>query len=49
MLGIIVGTICLVAFVRLWKRRHSGRHGEGARRWMLRRLSRHLNASPAQE
>jgi len=55
MLGFIIGTVSLIALVKVvrggrfgWRGRHWGRMGWG-REWMMRRLSYQLEATPAQE
>lgn len=51
MFGILIGTLSLIGFVKVWR---WGRHGHrgfggGRRRWMFRRLFQHLDTTPGQE
>ncbi len=48
MFGILIGTLSLIGFVKVWR---GGRHGFGGgrRRWMFRRLFQHLDTTPGQE
>lgn len=50
MFGFIVGTLCLIGFIKVWRWGRYGRgYRGGARRWMMRRLFTHLDATPGQE
>ncbi len=51
MLGFIIGTISLVALIKVLKGGHygRGRYGGFGRQWMLRRLFQRLDTTPGQE
>jgi len=60
MFGIVFGTLCLIGFIAVWRRRHGWRrwsrrgyhHGYGHHRsrfWGLYRLFEELDTSPGQE
>lgn len=50
MFGILIGTLSLIGFVKVWRWGRHGRRGFGGRRqWMFRRLFQHLDTSPGQE
>lgn len=52
MFGILIGTLSLIGFVKVWRwGRHGGGRGFGGgrRRWMFRRLFQHLDTTPGQE
>lgn len=46
MVGVIIGTLSLVALVRVWR---WGHHRGSHRRWVLRRLFERLDTTPGQE
>lgn len=51
MFGVLIGTLSLIGFVKVWKYGrfgHGYRHG-GHRRWMLRRFFEQLDTTPGQE
>lgn len=54
MFGFVVGTLCLIALIKVVKHHHHGHHGWGGgrtarRRWHLRWAFRRLATTPAQE
>ena len=51
MFGFIIGSLSLLGFIAVWRGgRRRGRQGHGGpRRWFLRRLFHHLDATPGQE
>ncbi len=51
MFGIVIGTLSLIGFIKVWRagRYGYGRHHGGPRKWMLRRLFERLDTTPGQE
>lgn len=52
MFGFLIGTLSLIGFIKVWKAGRYGRwnhHGDGPRRWMMRRLFERLDTTPGQE
>ncbi|MBM4378037.1 MAG: periplasmic heavy metal sensor [Deltaproteobacteria bacterium] len=47
--GIIIGTLCLLGFVKVWRRARCRAHGGGGGGWMARRVGQRLGATPDQE